>query len=267
MDYELIELIHGPEGHLPGVLLSHRPGQAGRICAEAVVFAGVVEDRRKLVVDRLRVGRRYLLGQYLRLPVAHVGRCDLVQLEVPEKREYPVLEEIFLVLHGALLEPWPHVLEVNLQEGPEGHVAAPGPDLEKFILEGQGVLLALEAALLLEPPLPLPVCVVEGRVPGIPQFVFIGRNRNRLPMVDEFNATRGPGWPRTRERRPGHILSPVQPCGALTGSERPGRRKLPKSEEVTPKPDYHSLRARARTGEDHHHCLFKFIRPLFIYGF
>lgn len=187
--------------------------------------------------------------------MAHVGRRDLVQLEIAEEWQYAVFVEIPLVLHSALLEPRLHVLEIYLQEGPEGHVAAPGPDLEKFILEGQGVLLALEAALLLEPPLPLPVRVVEGRIPGIPQIVFIGRNRNRLPMVDEFNATRGPGRPRTRERRPGHIFSPVRLCGDLTGSERPGRRKLPKSEEVTPKPDYHSLRARARTGEDHHHCL------------
>lgn len=106
---ELVELLHCPERHLLRVFLAHAPGEPGRIDTQAVVFAGIVEDGRKLVVDGLRVGRGHLVREKLRLPLADVGRGDLVEREFLKEREDPVLDRVSLVLHGGPLEARLHV--------------------------------------------------------------------------------------------------------------------------------------------------------------
>lgn len=158
---ELVELLHRPERHLLGVFLAHATGEPGRIDTQAVVFAGVVEYGRKLVVDGLRVGRGHLVREKLRLPLADVGRGDLVEREVPEEREDPVLDEIPLVLHGGPLEARLHIPQVDFRERAKGHVAAPGAGPQEIIFKRLGVLLTLEAPLLFEASLALPVGVVK----------------------------------------------------------------------------------------------------------
>lgn len=158
---ELVELLHRPERHLLRVFLAHAPGEPGRIDTQAVVFAGVVEYGRKLVVDGLRVGRGHLVREKLRLPLADVGRGDLVEREVPKEREDPVLDNVSLVLHGGPLEARLHVPQVDFHERAKGHITAPGAGPQELFFKRLGVLLALEAPLLFEASLALPVGVVK----------------------------------------------------------------------------------------------------------
>ncbi|MCQ4735730.1 hypothetical protein NE463_20025, partial [Anaerotruncus colihominis] len=72
------------------------------------------------------------------------------------KRSYFALDYAFLRLHGIFFQTGPHIFEIQLQHGGEGHVAALGALAKKLLLEGIGVLLAGEAALLFELALALP---------------------------------------------------------------------------------------------------------------
>ena len=161
MGDELVELLHRPEGHLLGVFLAYAPGEPGRIDAQAVEFAGVVEYGRKLIVYGLRIGGGHLVREKLRLPLADMGRGYLIQRQVPEEWEDPVLDEIALILHGGPLEARLHVTQVDVHEGAEGHIAASGAGPQELFFKRQGVFLALEAALLFEAAFPLPVGVVK----------------------------------------------------------------------------------------------------------
>lgn len=168
------ELLDGPEVHLVRVFLPDATGQAGRIDLEAVVADGVVEDGADLIVNGLDVGGGQTFGQKVGLPLADVRRGNLVERQLPEERQDLRIHQVPLVLEGVRLEAALHVVEVYLDHGPEGHVAAPGLRAEKFLLEGLCVLLAEEAPLLLEAAAPLPVRVVKRCVPGAPFLVFVG---------------------------------------------------------------------------------------------
>lgn len=176
MQDEGFELIHGPEAHLLGLLLAHATSKAGWAHREAVILRGIIQDRGELVVDCLDVGGRQFRRQKLRLPAPDVGRGDLIDGQVLEEWQHPVFDDVTLVLHRGGLEPVLHVREIELHQGGKGHVAGPGPLLQKLILKGFGLPAGGKSPLLFQLPLTLPVREVEGGVPGPPLFVFVGRN-------------------------------------------------------------------------------------------
>lgn len=215
------ELLDGPEVHLVRVLLPDATGQAGRVHLEIVVPDRVVEDGADLVIDRLDVGGGQAFGQKVRLPLADVRRGDLIERQVFEEGQDLRLHQVPFVLEGVRLETALHVVEVYLDHGPEGHVAAPGLRAEKFLLEGLCVLLAEEAPLLLEAAAPLPVRVVKRCVPGAPFLVFVG-GQFFLHLRDMCKSchTR----PRSAQERvsgPLNIQGPLEPNAAPRGKYGP----------------------------------------------
>ena len=92
---EELEFVQRPEGHGLPLLLSHRAAQAGGILRELVILAGVIEDSRKLIVDRLQIRFRkaVLRGNQFGLPLAHIVNRDVTHALLSEIGQNPVVDD------------------------------------------------------------------------------------------------------------------------------------------------------------------------------
>lgn len=97
MDNEGVELLRRPEIHFPCLFTADGAGHPGRILDQAVIPAGVVEDRGELIIDRPNVGLRLLVLYKPGLPFPHMGRSDLVDPQILEKRQdFPLIRYSFV---------------------------------------------------------------------------------------------------------------------------------------------------------------------------
>ena len=92
---EGLEFVQRPEGHGLPLFLAHSSTQAGGILRELVILAGVIEDSRKLIVDRLQIRLRkaVLRGNQFGLPLAHVVNGDVTHALFSEIGQNPVVDD------------------------------------------------------------------------------------------------------------------------------------------------------------------------------
>ena len=100
---EFLKLLPCPEQHLIGVFLTHTSRFVAWILFQSIVLDCVVENCRKLVVDALEIGLRVRLAAFIAvagqrvLPLAHMGRLDLVQRDFLEEGCHLQVDQPFLL--------------------------------------------------------------------------------------------------------------------------------------------------------------------------
>ena len=116
------------------MFLTHSSRFVAWILFQSIVLDCVVENRRELVVDALEIGLGVRLAVFIPvagqgvLPLAHMGRLDLVQRDFLEEGCHLQVDQSFLAGDGGRLEAVFHILDIQRDEVTEGHAEAAGGD-------------------------------------------------------------------------------------------------------------------------------------------
>ena len=151
---EFLKLLPCPEQHLIGVFLTHTSRFVAWILFQSIVLDCVVENCRKLVVDALEIGLRVGLAAFIAvagqrvLPLAHMGRLDLVQRDFLEEGCHLQVDQPFLAGDGGKLEAVFHISDVQFNEISEVHAETARGLADEVTFPLKGFLFGGETALL-----------------------------------------------------------------------------------------------------------------------
>ena len=101
-----LELVLCPEQHFIGFLLAHASRFVAWVLFQSIILDCVVENCRELVVDAFEISLGVGLAAFIAvagqrvLPLAHMGRLDLVQRDFLEEGRHLQVDQPFLAGNG-----------------------------------------------------------------------------------------------------------------------------------------------------------------------